>query len=201
MAKITIRQQNTNSVIEDVARSEIALESNAVYALPLEQWRTWDAMATNLPGTPATDDLGLVTGTLGTDFPSLQTGDLKTAGATTRYAACTVTLPPEYEAGSTIKIRASAGMVTTISDGTATIDFECYPSDEDATASADIVSTSAASINSLTFANKDFTVTGTNRNPGDQFQIRVAIAVTDTASGTAVIGCAAKVSLLLSVRG
>ena len=76
MAKGNIRITNTNSWIEDLARSEILLETNAVYAIPMEKFRVWNAMHTNLPGTAATDDLELTTGTLATDFPSLQTGDL-----------------------------------------------------------------------------------------------------------------------------
>ena len=92
-------------------------------------------------------------------------------------------------------------MLTTISDTTATLDVECYPNDDDATASADIISTAAVTINSVTFSTKNFTITPTNRSPGDQLQIRVAIAVNDAATGTAVIGCIGKCSLLCSIRG
>lgn len=200
MAKLTIRKTGTD-ILEDINRTELSQDENQIYVIAPSEWKTWDAMQTNLPGTAAADDLELTTGTLGTNFPCIQTGDLKAAGATTRYAATTVKIPPEYDDGETITIRVSGGMLTTVSDTTATIDFEAYNNDGDNTSSADLVTTAAQSINSLTFANKDFVVTPTNVLRGDELVIRMAIAVNDGATGTAVIGCAGKVSLLLDVRG
>src|SRR5574338_320399 len=68
----------------------------AEYSVPLTAFRVWDALQTNLPGTSATDDLGLITGTFGTDAVYIGTSDLKAAGATSRYARVLIPLPPNY---------------------------------------------------------------------------------------------------------
>lgn len=184
------------------ARSELTQENLAVYPLQHTDWRVWDAVQTNLPGTGATDDLAIIGGTLGTGVPSIQTGDLKAAGATTRYARIQFQLPPEYVAGETVTLRANAGMVTTVADTSATIDFQVYKSDRGILISgSDICATSATTINSLTFGNKDFTITAATLSPGDILDIRMAIAVNDAATGTAVIGCAGSIEMLLDIRG
>jgi hypothetical protein len=185
-----------------IARSELTQENLAVYPLNHTDWRVWDAVQTNLPGTGATDDLAIIGGTFGTGVPSIQTGDLKNAGATTRYARIKFQLPPEYVAGETVTLRAYAGMVTTVASSSATIDFEVYKTDRGILVSgSDICATSATTINSLTFANKDFTITATSLSPGDILDIRLAIAVSDTATGTAVIGCAGSIEFLLDIKG
>lgn len=92
-------------------------------------------------------------------------------------------------------------MLTTVSDTSALIDFQAYTNDGDSTSSADLVTTAATDMNSVTFANKDFTITPTSRNPGDQLQVRAHVAIVDGASGTAVIGCIGKLSILLSIKG
>jgi hypothetical protein len=50
------------------------------------------------------------------------------------------------------------------------------------------VATSATSINSLTLANKDFTLNTTGLVAGNRLDVRVSIAVNDAAGVTAVIG-------------
>lgn len=183
-------------------RSELTQDNLAVYPIPHVDWRVWDAMQTNLPGTPATDDLGLIGGTFATGVPSIQTGDLKNAGATTRYARCQVQLPPEYVAGETVTLRVNAGMITTVASVSATIDFEVYKSGRGVLVSgSDICATAATSINSVTFGDKSFTITATTLNPGDVLDIRMAIAVNDSGTGTDVIGCAGEVALLLDIKG
>ena len=183
------------------ARTDLTQEDNARFKIQPTDWRVHDAIQTNLPGTGATDDLAIVSGTLGTSAPSIQTGDLKNAGATTRYARCTFQIPHNYVAGQTVTIRASGGMITTVASSSATIDFEVYRSADNNTVGSDLCATAATTINSLTFANKDFTITPTSLTPGDTLDIRMTIAVSDTATGTAVIGCAASVEILLDVKG
>jgi hypothetical protein len=162
----------------------------------------WDALATNLPGTSATDDLALTGGTFGTGTPSIQTSDLKNAGATTRYARCTVELPPEYVAGETVTIRLHAGMITTAASASATADLEVYLSNREFLVDgSDLCATAAQSINNTTLADKDYTITATSLAPGDILDIRLAIAVSDTATATAVIGCVGSCELLLDIKG
>lgn len=185
-----------------ILSTQMAQRSNAVWVIDPTHWRVHDAAQTNLPGTGASDDLAIVGTTYGTDAISIQTGDVKALGATTRYARCLFALPANYQDGETVTIRAYAGMKTTVADVTATIDFQAYKSDNDTTiGGSDLVTTSATTINSLTFANKDFSITTTELAAGDVLDIRMAIITNDAATATAVIGCAGKVSILVDTRG
>lgn len=195
----------TNAKVSSIAaidRSKLAQRVLARFPVSPLAWRTWDALATNLPGTPASDDLGVTTGTFGTDpGPYISTGDLKAAGATTRRAACFLAVPHDYEANETLTLRAYAGMVTTVADTSATIDFEAYRIDRDATlGAADVVATAAQSINSLTAAAFDFTITPTTLSAGDVLVLRMSLAVNDAATGTAVIGAVWQVELMADLR-
>lgn len=183
-----------------IATSKMAQRLLAVNTVNPTDWRTWDALGTNLPGTPANDDLGIVTGTWGTDAPYIGTGDLK-ATTTTRRAACFITLPNDYEAAETVTLRAWAHMKTTVADTSCTLDFEVWRLDKDGTlGSADICATSATSINSLTSDDKDFTITASTLEPGDTLYVRMSVTVTDAATATAVIGAVEAVELLADLR-
>lgn len=184
-----------------IVRSKLAQDPLASYQVPWTSFRVWNAYHTNLPGTPLADDLGLVGGTFGTDSPSLQTEDLKAAGATTSYARFAVQLPPEYDDGQTVVLRLHAGMLTTVADTSATVDVEAYKSDSEAGIGADLCATSATTINSLTPADKDFTITPTSLAAGDWLDVRVAVAVNDGATATAVKAIIGSVELLCDIRG
>lgn len=192
---------SVNGSMPSIARSGLTQDANQVFSVPLSAFRVWDAIATNLPGTSANDDLGLAGGTFGTDGPKLTTGDLKAAGATTRYARAQLRLPPEYDDGETVTLRISGGMETTVSDTTATVDVEAYKVDREGSVGSDICATAATTINSLTFANVDFTITATGLAAGDLLDVRIAVAVNDAATGTAVIASLGAVELLLDIRG
>lgn len=194
--------QYTGSLLPGVARSGLTQDTSQSYWLPWDGFRVWDAVATNLPATPASDDLGLIGGTWGTGVPSIQTGDLKAAGSTTRYARCQFQLPPEYVTGTGLVLRLHAGMITTIAGTAATVDVEVYKSGKEFLVSgSDLCATAATSINSTTLADKDFAITGTGLVAGDQLDIRLAILVNDAATGTAVIGCIGSAEMLLTIRG
>jgi len=184
-----------------IPRASLAQDNLAEYADDPTGWRVHDAFATNLPGTPADDDLGLVTGTLGTAPPEVQTGDLKAAGATTRYARRVVTIPQEYQAGQTFQLRFRAGMKATVADVSATLDIEAYKLDGAGGVSGDLYAGPAQDINSLTLQDIDFTITPTTLTPGDQLDVRIAMAVNDAATGTAVTGVIHKLSRLCDVKG
>src|SRR5690606_37633366 len=98
-------------------------------------------------------------------------------------------------------LRAFAGMITTVADNSATIDFEAYKIDGDNTVGSDLIDTSAQDINNLAFANQDFTVTPTGLAAGDVLDVRVAVAVNDAAAGTAVIAAIGRLDLLCDVKG
>ena len=190
----------TGDTRPEYSRTQLTQENLARHRILPTEWRVWDAMGSLLPSAAANDDLGIVGGTFGSASPSLQSGDAK-ATTVTRYARCTVRLPHQYVAGETVLLRVHAGMLTTVSDGTATIDFQVYRSDDAAGIGSDLCATGAQSINSLTPANKDFVITAASLGPGDLLDIRMTIAITDAATGTAVIGMAGAVELLLDVKG
>jgi len=186
-----------------IAKSNLILLAELqAFPIPLTDFRVWDAMQTLLPGTPSADDLGLVGGTFGTATPSIRTEDLKALGATNKRARFLVQLPWEYVAGESVTIRFKAGMITTVAGTSATLDCEAYKlqDDPDDAIGSDLVSTSATSINSLTFASTDFVITPTSLSPGDILDVRITIAVNDGASVTAVIAGITSAKLLADVR-
>lgn len=194
-----VRNRHVNASA-GIARSKIAQRVLAVCAIPLTDLRTWDALATNLPGTPASDDLGLVTGTWGTDAPYIGTGDLKTT-TTTRYAHFFAKLPPDYEAGETVNITLYAGMKTTVADTSAIVDLEVWRIDADGTLGAsDICATAQQSINFLSADDYTFTITASTLTPGDVIAVRLKITVTDSATATAVIGAVYAIELQADLR-
>jgi hypothetical protein len=176
-------------------------DANAIFPIDLTALRVWDAFATNLPGTAATDDLALVGGTFGTSPPVVSAGDLKAVGATTRYARFQVRLPECYDSGETITLSLSAGMATTVADTSCTLDVECYKIDKVGGIGSDLCSTAATSINSLVFAAIPFTITSSGLVAGDVFDVRVAIACNDAATGTAVTPTIAAIDLLADIKG
>lgn len=188
------------SAAAEIARTQLATNTSQPYPIPLTQLRVWDALQTNLPGTAASDDLEITTGTFGTNPARLRTSDAK-ATTVTQRARFIFPIPIEYVAAASFVIRVRSRMITTVSDGTATVDIEAYRHDEDGGIGSDLCATSAASINSLTAGNDDFTITATTLSPGDTLDVRVTIAITDTATGTAVIGQISRIACLLSVQG
>ncbi len=187
-------------VATEFARTQLAQEVNARYQVPLTDLRVHDAIQTVLPGTAASDDLGIIGTAFGTSSVVVRTSDAK-ATTVTQRARFQFVLPPEYEAGQTVVCRVFAGMDTTVSDGTATVDIECYEADGEGGISADLCATAAQSINSLTNANDDFTITATALEPGSVLDVRVTIAITDTATATAVLGEIGFIEFLLDIRG
>ena len=189
------------SLLPGVSRSDMVQDSLKPYPIPFTWWRVHDEPHTNLPGTSATDDLGLYGTAFGTNSLSLQTYDVKNLGAVTLYARATIPIPAEYVDGQTVVLRFHAGMLTTIASVSATLDVVAYESDGEAGISADICDTAAITINSVTLADKDFTITPTSLSAGDELDVRIAIAVNDSGTGTAVIGIVGRAVLLVDVKG
>ena len=182
-------------------RSKLASEVKK-YNIPLEQFRIFDSASNAvLPNAAVSDDLGLILGTFGTSDFSIQTSDAK-ATTVTQKARFRFWLPPEYDAGQAVQIVAYGGMLTTISDGTATVDFNVYKKDAaTGLVGSDLVTTAATTINSLTAGADVFDLTTTGFVNGDELTGMVTIAITDTATGTAVIGKLTKIYYQITVRG
>lgn len=192
------------SLASPVARANLTQEDLKITPLPFFDWRVWDAVQTLLPGTSASDDIGITAGAFGTGIPYFTCGDCKTI-TVTRYARTIVTLPPNYVDGQTAQIVASAGMLTTVSDGAATVDFECYiMGDDNLKTGSDLVGTSAQSIKNLaagSFEDKVFALSATSLGPGVRLDIRMTISSIDAATGTAVTPVVSHVELQLDIKG
>jgi len=185
----------------EVQRTQLKQEPLVEFPINLTDLRVHDALATTLPATPAADDLGLDNGTFGTEAPHVTAGDLKAAGATTRYARFLLALPENYDDAETLQLRINAVMGTTVADTSCDLDVEVYETASDLTVGSDLCATAATDMNSLTAANKDFTITATGLASGDVLDVRVSIACNDAATGTAVEPILTKISLLADCRG
>ena len=186
-----------------IDRSKLAQRVLAKYPIDLTSLRVHDAFQTPLPGTSAADDLGLYgvsgDGEFGTAPPLVKTYDVKTVGATTLYARFRTHLPDDYEAGQTFQIRIVAGM-SVLADTSATLDLEAYKIADDGTISADLCTTTPEDINNATLAAKDFTINPSGLVAGDEFDMRIAVAVNDAAGGTAVRAIITKIIRLVDAR-
>lgn len=191
----------SNAISAQTRATILQQESLAVFPIPLTSLRVWNAFDTNLPGTAASDDLGLVGGTFGTAPPTIQAGDLKAAGATTRYARFQAVMPECYVAGQTVTVAVSAGMLTTAADTTCTVDVEVYRADKIGGIGSDLCATAAQDINNTVFSTKSFSITASTLSAGDVLDVRIAIACNDGATGTAVIPTIAGLDLRCDIRG
>lgn len=193
----------SGSITPAIAKANIlAIAQAQIFQIPLTSFRVWDDMAALLPSAGATDDLGLVEGTFATNTPSLQTEDLKALGATSNYARVQVAVPWEYVTGDAIVLRFKAGMITTGSDGTATLNVAAYKlqDDPDDAMGSNLYAGAAVNINSLVFDDIDFALTVTTLSPGDMLDVRIQTAVADGGTGTDVIAGITSAKLLCDVR-
>jgi hypothetical protein len=184
----------------DIATTKLAQRVLAESIVPLTQARTWDAVATNLPASASSDDLGLVSGTWGTNPARITAGDVKALGATTRRLYLAIPIPANYEDGQTIQLQIRAKMETTVADVSCTIDAEAYVG-ADGVLGSDLVTTSAQSMNSLTAAAYTFTINATGVDPGDLLEVRLSISSNDAATATAVTPAIYSIALLCDTRG
>ena len=185
-----------------IDRDKMAVETSMRHGIDLLNLRIHDNLLAWLTASAGTDDLGITAGTLGTDVPTVRSGDGK-ATTIAQYARFQYTLPAEYHAGSDVTVQIKGGMITTISDDTATVDVNAYAHDGTTGVGSDLCTTAASPINTLmttSATTTTFTVTGTNLTAGQKLDIRVAILITDAATGTAVIGEISEIDILLSKK-
>lgn len=188
------------SSVADIAHTQLAQRPLQPTGIPLTRCRVWDAMQTTTPGTAASDDLGLITGTPGTHAPKLSSGDVKNS-TTSRKAAFELEVPSNYDDGQTFQLRMRAAVETTVASASCTLDLEVFKPDGDGLVGSDLCQTAAQIINSLTKANFDFTIDASALNPGDKLICIITIACTDVATGTAVTPCVYEIIRLADLRG
>ncbi len=184
-------------VITPTVVASLANQLNQPYVLPIEGFRIHDDLDSPLPETAATDDLAIIEGVFGTSAPKIQSLDFG-GTSTTAYARIRFALPPEYVGGEAITLRVNAGMETTIADTSATLDAEVYSSDDPST---DICATDAQSINNLTAADVDFTITPTGKSAGDVLDVRLAFAGVDAGNAGVMTGAINSAKVLLTIDG
>lgn len=193
----------SNYIIPDnfLVQDDHKTVASRVHPIDLTSCRVHDALATNLPATAATDDLALITGTPGTSAPELQGLDFG-GTSTTAYATFSFAVPGNYRDGEAFSIvMKNAGMLTTISDGTATVDLSVWSDDFDGTLSADLVSTAATTLNSLTLADVTFALTATTLAKGQLLHCRIKVAGTDSGNAGVMIPTISAVQVLCDTRG
>jgi hypothetical protein len=188
------------AAVLDLATSQLAQRTFMAYPVPFTSCRVWDAMHTMVVGSAAADDIALITGTPGTHAPKLSGGDCK-ASTTSRKVAFELDVPANYDDGETFQIRIRAGMETTVSDTTATVDLQVWKPSGTGTVGSDLCTTAAQSINSLTAADKDFTIDASAIDPGDKLICVVTLAVTDGATATAVTPAIYAITRRCDTRG
>jgi len=194
----TIRDKHLH-VNSNFARSHMAQNTDN-RPIPLSSARVWNTFLT-LPGTAANDDLGFSGGDVtGTDAPCITAGDVK-ATSSTRYCLVEYQLSERYEDGQTLTVAIDAGMETTVTDGTCTLDCEAYRSADDGVVGADICATATQDMDSVTEATYTFTITATSLSAGDLLFLRIGIIYVDTATGTAVTPNIYKISVNEKTRG
>lgn len=182
-------------------RSYLEARDENDVSIPLRSGFVHDAAGSNLPSTAASDDLGIV-GTFGSAALTLQTIDQKANGTpTAAYARFLVPIDSSFDLGETLLIKVTAGMITTVASETATIDVEAYVNDGAGGVGSDLCGTAAQNMNSLTAAEFEFEIDSASLNWGDELDLRLAITIEDTATGTAVIGEIAKLVISRDIRG
>lgn len=187
------------AIYPSLARASLTQDDLKPYPIKIMDLALWDLPSTRAVATAANDDLAVIYGTHLTAAPVIQTGDVKGVSTlATRYIGFQFVLPAEYVDGQTATLRINAGMITTVADQTCTVDALVA---RQAAPTVDVCATAAQSINSLTAANKDFTITPTDCVAGDVLDVVLAIAYHDDATGTAVIGQINSIKFLLDVKG
>ncbi len=185
----------------DIDPDKLAQRVLAAYPQKLTDCRIHDAFQTLLPGTPSSNDLGLIGGTFGTNHPELKTGNMAAGGNVTWYARLQIPLPPNYEDGQTVNIVVKGGMEGSVADVVSLVDIEAYQQDGNGGISSDLCATSAQSINSTTAAEKSFTITPTNLVAGDVLDTRLSVIVNDAATAASVVAAVGSLTLKCDTRG
>jgi len=193
---LTVRQGIFGAMNKDQLISDLA----AVVPIPLDSFRVWDAFKTPL-GTAAADDAGMTAGAFATGCPYIHSLELNAAGSVTQYARVLVTLPISYVAGQEVKVNLAGGMLTSVASVAATVDVEAYKTGRDALITgSDLCTTSATTINSLTFAEVPFTLTATGLSPGDMLDIRITFA-SNSATASSHFAAIAAAELQITSKG
>lgn len=170
-----------------VTRAQCTAETSQVMGVSLAALMNDDG--TPLAATAAAGKFGRVVGGWGTGGVVLE-GEAASGNSKTSTAHFMWFVPQNYEAGTNIsfKVKARTSVVLATSSG---LDLQAYKSDENGGVGSDLCATASQDINSATWAEYTFTVTGTTINPGDKIEFYlqcVANDATGSNSGKSQIG-------------
>jgi hypothetical protein len=188
-----------SGTLQSIVRSDLLQENLVVHAVPWVDLRTFDAYGTNLPATPGSDDLGLSGGTHGSATPMVIS--TTSSGTTiTQKLRFEFVLPPSYVPAGRVYIRLHSRVQVT-AQVSATVDVSAYESDSEAGVSADLCITPAMTINSATWADKDFILTATALTVGSRLDVLVTVALDDTGGANACIANIGSIEVLCDTKG
>jgi hypothetical protein len=203
--RVTGEFTHANNFQPHINADQLARRNLQEHVVDLTQCRIHDDFGVILPNAGATDNLGLVGGSFGTNAPSLQTEDHQdNGGALLNKGAFTYALPPQYVPGRPVLIRFQAGMISNVADQNATLDIECHSNDEDNSVSADLASAAVSNNMNIIIASVktiDFTITAAALSPGSVLNVEFSTSVDDDATSAEVIGCITKISVLCDTQG
>lgn len=188
-----------SGTLQNIVRSDLLQENLVVHAVPWAHMRTFDAYATPLAAAPTSDDLGLSGGAHGTASPMLIS--TTSSGTTiTQKVRFEYVMPAHYIPAGRVYIRIHSRVEVT-ANVSATVDVIAYESNKEAGISADLCITGATTINSATWASRDFILTATALTVGDRLDVLVTVALDDTGATNACIANIGSIEVLFDSKG
>lgn len=181
-----------------IPRSYLEQEDLVPFPIPLIDWYVHDSRE-RLPATAAADDLAFKIGTFATSPDSIESSDA--AGTTiTQYALARWIVPEGFVTGQTLQFVANFKMQT-VSDGTATLDIQVFENTKVGGIGSDLYAGAAVDVNDSAATDYSFAITSTGLSAGDELIIRMALAVTDSLTGSGVIGQFNYTELQADIKG
>jgi hypothetical protein len=188
-----------SATISGFVRGDLTVETK-VYPISLTSLRVKAAMSSLLPATPNGTSMGLVTGTPGTNAPTLQATDPGGTSASESFAF-EFTLPSEYVDAGNAAIRVKGKCGTTVADGACTVDFQVYVDARNGTVGSDIMASTPYSINSLTSQQSDMTITPATLAAGSKLIVVGTVAANDAGDLGVMVPTIEAIELVLHVKG
>lgn len=161
-------------------RANMTLETNQEIGLPLLMWRDDDGQP--MAAAASAGKFGQTVGGWGTGGIKL-VGELASGNTKTDQAFFELVLPQNYEAGTNLTVVAQA-RVGAVLNTAAALDFQAYLSDENGGVGSDLCATIAQDINSATWAEYSFTITGTTLAPGRTVELYMQGVANDSGGTT-----------------
>lgn len=186
--------------LSNVARASLQQDTIQPYTMPLNNMRKSASLGELLPTTASGTDMAIISGTFGSAYPTLQGEDFG-GGSTDEECAFWFTIPPEYDSGESVTLQVTAGMLTTVADGSCTLDAECYKADGSGGVGSDLVATAAKDINSLSLSTNNFTITPTGLAAGNSLLFKLVFAGSDTGDLGVMIPTITAIAVLMDIKG